>query len=484
MNHKSNTKSGSMETEIVVIGGGGGGLAAALAAAEKGADVLVLEKRSTAGGNASLAGGIFAVESHVQKRNHIETRKDDLFKAAMNHAHWKIDPRIVRVIIDRSGDTIQWLEDKGLKFQVSMFYPDLPKTAHMAEGHGAGIVKTLVRKCGELGVQFLYQTAAKRILIGAEGNTVGVQAAVKDKEFEITAKSIIIATGGYAGNRSLLKKYYPFYTEGLHAIGLPHTGDGLLMAVEIGATVEGLGILHLRGPYFQGAMEGVVAAMQPNTIWVNKKGERFVDEGKAFYWPEAANALNMQPDKISYTLFDNKLKEIFTEKGITLGYNRFRENAKLTELEKKLKLEAAEGRAIKSDSWEEIASWIGADHAVLVNTVDEYNNLCDQKQDKMFVKDERFLVPIRTPPYYAIKCNQGFFATIGGIKINHRMEVLDHQSVPLPGLYAAGNDTGGWESDTYSLALPGMTFGFAINSGRIAGEKAAGYVFTKADLTT
>ena len=85
-------------------------------------------------------------------------------------------------------------------------------------------------------------------------------------------------------------------------------------------------------------------------------------------------------------------------------------------------------------------------------------------------------MPLRTPPYYGLKCYQGFLGTIGGIKINHRMEVLDQQEDPIPGLYAGGNDTGGWESDTYSLILSGFAFGFAVNSGRIAGENAAKFV--------
>ncbi|MBN2058772.1 MAG: FAD-dependent oxidoreductase [Deltaproteobacteria bacterium] len=472
MKNRYNRAKKTINCDILVIGGGGAGLAAAVAAAEKGGDVIVIEKRPTAGGNAALAGGIFAAESRVQERDGIKAGKDDLFKIALNHAHWMIDPRIVRAVIDRSGDTIQWLEDMGINFQVPLFYPDLPRTAHMAEGHGSGIVKTLVRRCGDLGVQVLYQTAAKRILIGDKRDIKGVPASMEGKEFKIYTKSIIIATGGYAGNRELLKQYYPFYTDGLLPIGLPHMGDGLQMARGAGSATEGLGILHLRGPYFDGAMEVVVAAMQPDTVWLNRRGERFVDEGKAFYWPEAANALNLQPDRISFTLFDDKLRKIFAGKGIMLGYNRFRANARLIDLESKLKEEAAERKVLISESWNRIAEWIGAEPGILMDTIDEYNNSCDQKRDRIFAKNKTFLVPLETPPYYVIKCNQAFFATIGGIKINHRMEVLDHHGRALPGIYAAGNDTGGWESNTYSLSLPGMTFGFAINSGRIAGENA------------
>ena len=89
---------------------------------------------------------------------------------------------------------------------------------------------------------------------------------------------------------------------------------------------------------------------------------------------------------------------------------------------------------------------------------------------------QKYLVALRTPPYYAIRCYSSFFGTIGGIKINHHMEVLNHEDNPIPGLYAAGVDTGGWEAENYNAILSGTTFGFAINSGRIAGENAADYV--------
>lgn len=466
-----------IEAEIIVIGGGGSGLAAAAAASEKKIRVVVLEKRPVPGGNSSLAGGIFATESPVQKRQDIQTSKDALFKTAMDHAHWKINPKIVRTIIDRSGDTIQWLEEKGIRFEIPVFYPDLPKTIHTTAEGGAGIIEGLMKRCEEMDVNIIYGTEANRILVGNKGNIEGVVATSGKRIFRISAKGVVIATGGYAGNKELLKKYFPFYSESLHPIGLPHMGDGLRMAIETGSATEGLGILHLRGPYFQGNMECVVAAMQPNTVWVNKNGERFVDEGKAYYWPEAANALNMQPDKICYVLLDAALKKTFIEEGIVLSYGSFRDNATLDGLDKKMDQEMVEGRIKISDSWYDIAIWVGASPKVLNSTIHEYNASCEQQYDDILLKDPKYLTPLDTPPYYALKCAQGFFGTIGGIKINHNMEVLSQKKeCPIPGLYAAGNDTGGWESDTYSLSLPGLTFGFAINSGRIAGENAAEYV--------
>jgi fumarate reductase flavoprotein subunit len=478
MHSKEISKSESLETQIVVIGGGGTGLAAAVAGAEKGAKVILLEKRKAAGGNTALARGIFAAESPVQKRMKIDAERDKLFKIAMSYSHWKVDPKIVRAFVDKSGDTIRWLEEKGLKFEdILHYYPNqIPRVFHVPEGRGAGLVKFLVKKCEEMGMRLLYGTAAKKILTGERGKVAGVLAATREREFRIIGKSVILGTGGYSGNRELLKKYYADYTEDLCLHGSPNMGDGLLMATEIGAATEGLGILHLRGPRFAGSPYIAIVVEEPNTIWVNKKGERFIDEATAFHWPESGNALNRQPDKISYTLFDEKIKKTFIEQGVIKGTARYPTGTKMGELEKEFRHHLDKGAMKVADSWEVIGKWIGAQPSLLNRTIDEYNSFCDQRCDELFMKDPRFLQPLRIPPYYAFKCVQSFHGTIGGIKINHRMEVLNQQGNPIPGLYAGGIDTGGWESDTYCLTLSGSAFAFALNSGRIAAENASTYV--------
>jgi fumarate reductase flavoprotein subunit len=460
--------------DLVIVGGGGSGLAAACAAAQLGAKILIIEKRHTTGGDTALAGGLFAADSAALKRMRNESSSEQLIKRALAYSHWKIDPRIIRTFISRSGDTIGWLEGLGVKFfEISQFIPTQgPRIMHLPEGMGIGLVRVLTKRCQELGVTILKGTAGKRIVTDKQGKVTGVLALKDEKELLILAKSVIIAAGGYAGNRELLKKYYPFYTEDLHAAGLPLTGDGLLMALEAGAATEGLGTLLLRGPYFRGPLDIVTVAMEPQTIWVNRKGQRFVDEAVGFTWPEAANALNRQPGRISYTFFDEEIKRGFMEEGLVKGYSTRPPLTKLTKLGALLQKEAVKGEVKIADSLEEIAQWMGVPPKTLQETVDEYNLACDKGYDDLLFKERRFLKPLRVPPYYAVKCYQGFLGTLGGIKINERMEVVDGQDNPIPGLYAAGAGTGGWESDTYCLELSGSAFGFAINSGRIAGESA------------
>ena len=129
-----------------------------------------------------------------------------------------------------------------------------------------------------------------------------------------------------------------------------------------------------------------------------------------------------------------------------------------------------------SDSWDEIAAWIGADAAALRATVDEYNAGCDQGYDPLFGKSRKYLKSLRVPPFYAIRGHVHICDTVGGIKIDEAMEVIDEAGHPIPGLFAAGVATGGWEAETYDYHLTGHLVGFALNSGRIAGENAVTFV--------
>jgi fumarate reductase flavoprotein subunit len=467
-----------LEAEVVVVGGGGTGLAAAVAAAEKGAKVVVVEKRKDLGGNSAMAEGLFAAESPVQHRMHIDARRDHLFRVAMNHSHWEINPRIIRAFIGKSGDTIEWLQNKGLNFNCIPYYPNqIPAVWHCFDGGGTNLVKIMVNNCQDLGVRLLNETAAKKILTDKAKKVTGVQVSAKGKEQNILANSVIIGTGGYAGNKELLKKYCSSYTEDMLCYGLPHMGDGLLMTTEIGAATEGLGILHLGGPDFTGSRNLRAVAWQPNTIWVNKRGERFIDEAASFNHFESVNAWLRQPGKVSYALFDEKIKKSIMEVGVIIGLGLIiLPQTKLPQIDRELQVEAGKGAVKISESWDEIAKWIGATPEVMKATISEYNAYCDDGYDKVFAKDRRYLDALRIPPYYALKCYAGFLGTIGGIKINHHMEVLDHDDNPIPGLYAGGIDTGGWETDTYNVELAGAALGFAINSGRIAGENAVKYV--------
>ena len=477
----------NLETQILIIGGGGSGLAAAVAAAEQGAKVIVLEKRSRCGGNTALAHDIFAAESPVQKRAGFDVLRDDCFRIAMGYSHWRIDPKIARIWIDKSGDTIRWLEEKGLTFEIAGYgkmYLDhrYPPPGHLVGGKkgGLALTETLAKNAKNLGVQIFCDTGAQELITDKTGKVTGVIASKKDgQQIRIKAAIVIIATGGYGGNAALMKKYNPYYHENIKLAGVPCMGDGLLMTTKVGAATEGLGILHVESACLTpGVPEAIhTLAIEPQTIWVNKQGERFVDESVIFGHSghmafEAAMAIVRQPECICYTLLDEKLKQEYITTGSTVGWAGTRPGVPQPYLEEMIQKASEKGKIKISSSWDDIAAWIGAKPEVLRTTVDEYNEFCDQKHDAFFVKDKHYLVPLRTPPYYAIVFHPRNLGTIGGIKINYRMEVVDKDNNPIPGLYAVGQDTGGWQPETYNQVLAGSAFGFAINSGRIAGENA------------
>ncbi|MFC1928100.1 FAD-dependent oxidoreductase [Chloroflexota bacterium] len=474
----------NLETQIAIIGGGGTGLSAAVAASEMGANAIVLEKRHNPGGNSSRAAGLFAIESPVQRRLRIDVPRDEIFKVAMDYAHWTIDPRIVRAFVDRSGDTIRWLEEKGITFIMEALYSNQsPLTMHSpTKGYGTEIIEVLAKDFKGFSGRMLCDTEATEILTDGKKGITGLLATNSSGEkIRITAKSVIIASGGYAGNKELLDKYCPQYRENMVCTGFRHTGDGLLMATKVGAATEGLGILQFFGHAIPGGTKTMkLVAQEPNAIYVNKRGVRFVDEGLVFKGFESTNAVIRQPECLCYTLLDERMKQSLIENGVVRGAMFTNgPGTKLPEVGNELQSAADKGDVKISNSWDDIAGWIGATPEALMNTINEYNSCCDQGYDTIFAKERKYLVALRTPPYYAIKCSASFIGTIGGIKINSGMEVIDEHDNPITGLYAGGVDAGGWESSTYCGLLAGSTLGFAINSGRIAGENAAKYALQK-----
>src|SRR4030042_606734 len=388
----------NFEYDVLIVGGGAAGLTAAVAAAEKGASVILLEKGSTLGGNAAIYGKeIPAVESPVQTRKRI--------------------------------------------------------------------VNILTKNCQDLGVKLLCDTMVKKILTGTKGEVRGIQPIKKEREeFTVTAKSVIIATGGYPANKKLIEKY-SHYHPNFASAGLPYDGDGIALATQIGAATEGIGALALCGPnperkYLSITIGGrthelslMVVAQEPYTLWVNKKGRRFVDEAIGYNHYAAAIPLSRQPEGLAYTIFDSEILKQMCTKGFIIGMAPriedwwIQRDGNLVGLESELDRLADEGVVKISDSWNEIANWIGAVPAVLKATVDEYNVVCDRGHEPIFVKERRYLLPLRTPPYYAIRCKLSILHTMGGIKINEHMQALDKEGDPIPGFYAAGMETGGWENE-------------------------------------
>ncbi len=468
-------------TDVVVVGAGAAGLAAAVTAAEGGAKVVLLEKMPTVGGTTNFAEGVFAVESRLQREKNIACSRDDLFKYLMEYTHWRANARLARAFIDKSAETIEWLEDRGVVFkEPAANYPGGLMTWHIVEGRGKSLAQALYDRAREKGVTVMLRTAGKELIKDDDGRISGIIAeGAGGKKIKIDSRVVIIATGGYINNKEMLDKYTAFGRDIIPVGNVGKNGEGILMAWAAGADEFGTEVLQLYRPGIpgEGPESHLNAPARQPYLWVNKLGDRFCDESIIFSWPFAGNALANQPGRVMYVIIDENTKKYMIEKGIDVGVGVMVPVAtKLTNLESDIKRGLDKGFVFAASSIGELAEKIGAPPARLQATVEEYNKMADQNKDTLFAKDPKYLQPVRTADFYAFKAVPFALGTLGGIKINHKTEVLDKGQEAIPGLYAVGNDAGGMYGDSYDVVLAGSTLGFAVNSGRIAGENALEYL--------
>lgn len=477
-----NTTAIVKKTDVVIIGAGAAGSAAAMAAAETGVKVIILEKQATVGGTGNFAEGFFAADSSMQLRQGILVTPDMAFKSIMDYSHWKANPYVVRAFVDRSADTFEWIKAKGVEFEfVGPGLPGGPMTWHVVKGpksgRGRSVITAFFNQLKEMAnVEILMKTAGKT-LIGDNGNVVGVMA--EDSEghiIRIESRAVVIATGGYANNKQMLRQFIGDF-ELNFAAPTGKDGDGLNMAWSVGAGTEGLGVLHGHRPGVAGASIGNhagAAANQPY-LWVDRHGQRFTNEANTIMWPHAGNAL-VKAGGVMFTVYDDDTRNHLIQEGNDVAIGDFIPvRTPLVNLDADFeKLAHKEVPvAFKADSLDELATLMAVAPDTLKGTVAEYNALCTNREDNLFNKDSPFLHPIKTPPFYALKSVSQALGTLGGIKIDGGMRVVTQDGDVIPGLYAAGDDAGGLYGDTYDLTIAGETFGFGLNSGRIAGEHAA-----------
>lgn len=471
-----------LSADVVVIGAGASGTAATMAAAEQGAKVILLEKLPAVGGTGNFAEGIFAADSRMQKRWGILVTPDYAFKTIMDYSHWLANPYVARAFVDKSADTIDWIESKGISFEyIGSGEPGGPMTWHVinGDGHGAHLIKVFHEQFKKMNVDVMTEVAGKEIVM-KNGKVEAVIAEDLDSGdiYTISAKSVIVATGGYANNKEMVKQYTGL--DEIVMIGSPQrNGDGIKMAWAAGAEEAGMGLVQAYRPGLPGypTNSHMLAAARQPYLWVDKNGHRFTDETIILLWPHSTNAL-IQAGGEMYSIFDEETRKYVIEKGIDMHIGEWVvTGTKLTGFDKEFNNELAQkrGYAFKANSIDDLAKQLGMDRNVLKNTIAENNSYFKAGKDPIFVKNPKYLRTIEKGPYYAVKMIPAALGTLGGVKINGKMEALNKQGAPVPGLYVVGNDAAGMYGDTYDLLLGGGTFGFALNSGRIAAENALIY---------
>jgi len=482
-----------LETDVVVVAAGTAGLAATVAAAESGAKVITFEKAATVGGAGNMARGPFALESKLQRHRKIAVTREQAFKLHMEYTHWHVDARLVSAFYSKSASTIDWLEKMGVEFiDVQCHNYGFNFTWHIIKGPlvpkeipGTGVVmmKILLEKARELGAQVFLRTPVKKIL--KEGNRIsGVVAEDENgEEIRVKAKAVIVATGGFGDNPEMIKKYTGY--ENARGMVPGVTGDGLRMAWEVGAAPTPM-ILHGGPGGTPGLMDSIhvnYTLSQPNLVF-NMDGARFMNEEIAQISPFGANAVAFQKNHKSFGVFDEATKKFYLQKGWDFPPGILVSEPMFTpddfDKEWKKAIDSGNDYVFTANSIEEIAARTGVNLENLRNTITEYNEACETGRDEVFFKPAKYLKPVKTPPFY-VSVRDGIFAfgTLGGIKINYKTEVLNKSFEVIPGLYAAGYDANSIYWDTYIFYLPGNTLGFALNTGRMAGENAASFVSSK-----
>lgn len=462
---RSTVRIGRIEkkADVVVIGAGGAGLAAAVSAHQNGAKVLVLEKMPMVGGNTIISGAAYnAVDPKRQSAQGIEDSIEKHYTQTYEGGDRLGKPEMVRTLVEKAYPALEWLESIGMKFKNDIFtvLGSLWPRSHKPEKPlGTGYIETYMNYINQHGseIEVMLSTRATELIV-ENGRVVGVEG--ENAEGTVTAKAnngIIIATGGFGANinaRNYYNNIWPALTN-IKTTNRPgSTGDGMWMAEKIGANLIGMEQIQLlpTGDPETGSLSGNIGQDVENRIFVNKDGNRFVDEGARR--DVMTKALFGQKDSFMWVILDKHSYPTVDTK------NNFNETiGQLVE----------EGRAFKADTLEELAKQIGVDPANLVKSVETFNKAVEKKIDDPLGRT-LFADRIDTAPFYAGARVPTVHHTMGGIEINTRAQVLDKKGNIIPGLFAAGEATGGIHG---SNRLGGNAIPDTVVFGKIAGESAA-----------
>ena len=471
----------TMSADVVVVGAGGSGTAAAYSAAQSGAkSVIILEKQPSPGGTGQFSEGIFAAESQMQQERNIVLTKDEAFRRIMEYSHWRANAKLVRAFVDKSANTVDWLKAQGVEFtELTANYPGGYQSWHIFKGRGKTMLSTLRDKFPQMNIKLLTETAGKQIIM-KNGKAAGVIAENADGEkITINSKAVIVATGGFLNNKEMMKKY----TRSPDVIPVGNVGkvgDGINMMIGAGAALEGMEVIQSYRPGMPGEPTDsqLIATSRQPYLWVDNHGERFCDETVIFQWPFAGNALD-RAGGLMYAIYDTNTKNYLMTEGLDVGVGvMVPVKTKLTKLDSELDRGIKKGIAFSANTLDELAVKLGMDPAVLKATVARYNTYAVTKHDTEFAKDPKYIQPVQKGPFYAVESRPTALGTLGGAKVTKDMQVIGTDGKVIDGLYAAGNDAGGMYGDSYDLLLAGSTIGFAVNSGRMAGEHSAKYIKT------
>ena len=486
-----------IDYDVIVIGAGNAALSAALSAKDNGAEkVLVLEKASLKekGGNSRYTNGAYRfaydgfsdlkkVIPNLKNSNSIDYGKYSVadFLRDMNKVtQGKTDKKLSKTLTSKSFETIQWLSKKGLKFTPIKGRQSFKVNGIMkywggltleVDGQGEKLIDSMLKIIKKNKIDIQYDTAAVDLIY--EDNVVkGVEVISKNKPKKILAKSIILACGGFESSSEMRTRYLGPGWEMAKVRGTKHnTGDGLTMALKIGASPFGNwsgchAVFHdMNGPEFSDLKisNKYRKISYPWGIVLNADGDRFVDEGedfRNFTYAKFGKEVIKQPNQIGWQIFDHKVRHML--------YPEY---------------DVKSATMVKANSIEELLSKISTINSQkALKTINEYNEAVkDEIKYDPTIKDGKcteglkinktnWANKIDKPPFYAYGVTCGITFTFGGLRINEKCQVLNKVMKPIKGLYAAGEMIGGIFYFNYPGGS-GLTSGAVF--GKIAGRSAA-----------
>ncbi len=476
-----------IETDIVVMGSGPSGLAAAVEAALGGVKVTLIEKLGIFGGNAFGTEGMFGLGSSMQQEAGIEgIPVGEIIEEELEFTNYRTNAELWRRYIEASGGNVDWLIEQGVEFDEVSNYKDVSafECFHWWKDHtGSNTTDRLVARAEELGVEMIANAAGQELIFGDSGEVAGLVAVndVDKKTLRITAKAVILASGGFGGDFDLVEAKTGYNMANGSTRAYTNDGAGYRMAMSAGGHDENTCILPkttIKGYdiYENPQVITAVSCLNP-LLMVNENGARFMREDLMTYKTTAlyCNAVGAQVRV--YTLFDqNILKELSEGCGMMYSWRDFTKGTLVPELVDQLEevLAMNLGNMAKADTLEDLATQLGFDPEILKRTIEEYNSYCEAGEDAEFGKDAEYLIPYTEGPYYAIRQDPGITTTIGGIDIDMDNAVVTRDGEPIPHLYAVGVDACELYEDTYNYNFSGGMVGYAIYSGRNAAQNAIG----------
>lgn len=479
---KEETKEEDQEltADVVVIGAGGAGMAAATTANQAGKTVIVIEKASKMGGNTILSGGAFNAvddgsETALANKDSVEKHYTQTFEGGDKQG----DPKLVHTLVDNAWSGVEWLKSLGMEFRDGVFTVTggmWPRAHKPIEPEGTGFFKTYQEYIDKnTGITMVYNTTADELIV-ENGVVTGVLCTGKSGN-KITVKAqngVVLATGGFGQNIEMRVKYneinkkWPTLDESIPSTNTSGiTGDGMIMAEKIGANLvqmENIQLLPLGDPE-TGSLSGNIEHAVESRIFVNLDGKRFVNEGG-------------RRDEMTLALFEQKDTKMY----IVMDSDTYPNGDELNNFGESIADLVKSGRSLKADTLEELAKLMGVPAENLIATVDNYNRYCkggdsEGKTDEfgrtLFTDTDGINNGINNGPFYAAPRVPTVHHTMGGVQINESAQVVSTSGDIIPGLFAAGEVTGGIHGTN---RLGGNALTDTIVFGRIAGTSASNFV--------